>query len=198
MTGLVYLYLQNNSFFGNIPATLAYLSKLEHLYLDNNRLYGTIPNALNGLDNLQALWYESARHAAPFRATPRLGTLNTLTLMMMPWRTPLDGLLLPQKASARPRVPGRLTRQRSPPRSARRYSANMLTGTIPSSIGRLGALTELWLADNQLTGTIPCAPPSHAAPSPARPLAPTLAGCLIQRPQCHTHARRAFERCSWC
>jgi hypothetical protein len=173
MTGLVYLYLQNNSFFGNIPATLAYLSKLEHLYLDNNRLYGTIPNALNGLDNLQALWYESAQHAVPLRATPRLGTLNTLVLFITPWRTPLDGLLLPhaEKASAKP-LSGRLTRQRSLPHSARRYSANMLTGTIPSSIGRLGARTELWLADSQRSGAIPGARLPQAAPSPARPLAP--------------------------
>ena len=36
-----------------------------------------------------------------------------------------------------------------------RLSGNQLTGSIPSELGNLTSLTELWLGSNRLTGAIP-------------------------------------------
>ena len=35
------------------------------------------------------------------------------------------------------------------------FANNTLTGTVPTEMGNLNALAQLWLEDNPLTGTIP-------------------------------------------
>ena len=61
LTGLRWLYLQDNQLTGFIPTDLGKLTNLQLLYLNGNRLEGQIPTDLKDLSNLTLLYLNGNR-----------------------------------------------------------------------------------------------------------------------------------------
>ena len=74
---LQYLYLQDNRLTGTIPPQLGSLSRLLRLYLQDNQLTGTIPPQLGNLGSLQQLVLNGNNLTGPIPA--ELGNLTALT-----------------------------------------------------------------------------------------------------------------------
>jgi len=134
------LSLQNNSFTGRIPASLANLTSLSLLDLAFNLLEGTIPKGLGVLKDLRglALAFNNLSGETPI-SLYNLSSLEILQIQsnMLSGSIPTDiGNMFPSMRGL-----GLFT--------------NRFTGTIPTSLSNLTSLQELHLADNMLSGYVP-------------------------------------------
>ncbi|CAM9218603.1 unnamed protein product, partial [Ectocarpus sp. 12 AP-2014] len=140
LTALTKLNLGENNLTGPIPSALGGPTALEELLLDGNKLNGPIPFALGGLTALEKLHLHGNKLSGPI--PPTLGGLTALEELVL-LENELSG-----KCSRVADRRGTYVKLFSfgslpPPNSS---------GTIPSELGGLTALTGLGLGSNSLTG----------------------------------------------
>ncbi|KAJ0018548.1 hypothetical protein Pint_11470 [Pistacia integerrima] len=126
------LVLESNFFNGSIPPEINKLEKLQYVDLSSNKLSGSIPERLNGLKMM--------------RTRPQDGNLLGYVISSMYTGVELDMVskgLFQKHEVVRTYLNGI------------DFSANSLTGNIPSEIGLLKGLYMLNLSHNQLSGEIP-------------------------------------------
>ncbi|KAF8024826.1 hypothetical protein BT93_F1860 [Corymbia citriodora subsp. variegata] len=139
LPNLVALKLSNNSLFGNIPLSMAYLAKLTHLDLSQNKLSGNIPTLLGSLRSLQVLEFS---HNKLFGPIPQeIGNLTALLTLALTDNN-FSGSI--------PDSIGRLGNL-----TILLLNENKISGSIPSSIGNLSKLIQLNLRVNNLGGFLP-------------------------------------------
>lgn len=124
---------------GDIPASLGSLTQLRDLNLANNRLTGNIPDSLGNLSQLHSLGLSGNQLFGNIPAS--LGNLTELSDL---------GLVANQLTGNIPGSLGNLSQLHS-----LSLQQNQLTGDIPDSLGNLSQLQSLELSDNQLSGNIP-------------------------------------------
>ncbi|XVF16604.1 hypothetical protein REPUB_Repub10bG0046200 [Reevesia pubescens] len=142
-TSLTHLGMRSNRFNNYIPQEIGALKNLRSLDLSNNKLVGLIPSTLGQLTNLTTLDLSNNMLVGSIPSLRELTTLRTLNLssnmLIGPisfissigsWRIDLDQTYLD-------------------------LSNNMLVGPIPSSIGLLLGLEQVFLFSNQINGSIP-------------------------------------------
>ncbi|KAI6689286.1 hypothetical protein NL676_026114 [Syzygium grande] len=137
LPNLVALKLANNSLFGNIPPSMADLTKLTHLDLSRNNLSGNIPTQLGSLQSLQVLELSSNNFTGPIPS--EIGSLSNLAALILS-HNKLSGFI--------PKEIGML--------KSLKYlylMDNLITGPIPPSIGNMSSLL-VRLQNNSLTGNI--------------------------------------------
>ncbi|KAJ0082782.1 hypothetical protein Patl1_11669 [Pistacia atlantica] len=126
------LVLESNFFNGSIPPEINKLEKLQYVDLSSNKLSGSIPERLDGLKMM--------------RTRPQDGNLLGYVISSMYTGVELDMVskgLFQKYEVVRTYLNGI------------DFSANSLTGNIPSEIGLLKGLYMLNLSHNQLFGEIP-------------------------------------------
>lgn len=133
------LYLNNNSFQGEIPKNLTNCKDLREIKLIANNLTGKLPVELRSLQNLAVL--DLSLNNFPGKISPAIGNFSSLTFL---------GLLEARLEGIIPEEIGKLTRLQT-----LLIGGNNLTGTIPSSFYNLSSLTRVSLAFNNLEGSLP-------------------------------------------
>ncbi|WVZ72318.1 hypothetical protein U9M48_020800 [Paspalum notatum var. saurae] len=134
------LNLENNSFSGKLPNSIANLSTtLQHLYLGDNRISGFIPSNIGNLIGLEILLIANTSISGLIPET--IGRLENMVQL---------GLYNNRLSSLIPSSLGNLTRLNE----LLLYNA-ILEGPIPASLGNLTNLFVLDLSANQLNGSIP-------------------------------------------
>ncbi|XP_042005719.1 receptor-like protein kinase [Salvia splendens] len=121
------LYLSENSFTGSIPGSIGNLQGLRMLDLHSNRLSGSIPGSMGELQCLKEL--DLSNNSLSGRIPSSITRLKAVSVIC------LDN--------------NHLERSHTPSGSCRPF------GLIPSSIGNLRSLTELYLNSNRLSGQLP-------------------------------------------
>eukprot|EP00934_Nitzschia_sp_Nitz4_P000641 Nitzschia sp. Nitz4//scaffold5_size260463//7271//11006//NITZ4_000935-RA/size260463-augustus-gene-0.24-mRNA-1//-1//CDS//3329555199//641//frame0 len=136
---LVSLQLSDNSLSGDIPSTIAALTKLQTLRMAINSFRGTLPAAIGTLSNLRSLYLYSNffRSSIP----PEYGELVRLRELDLGSNN-LSGQIPTEFGSM------------SSLESLSLYD-NQLTGQIPSTLGVLTSLTVLYLDGNSFSPTLP-------------------------------------------
>ena len=145
LSNLVTLNLSGNEFGGTLPAQVGNLNHLAHLNLSDNQLRGMIPSSFSRSVN----WLDIDLSGNQLEGTiPPLTVVNSLDLA--------DN----QLTGSIPALGGSLG-----PSGLLDLSNNQLSGSIPDTWGvqstgtppttKLGGVTRLRLAGNQLTGRIP-------------------------------------------
>ncbi|CAI5504716.1 unnamed protein product, partial [Closterium sp. Naga37s-1] len=152
------LYLASNSLEGPIPATFKRLNSLMYLDLSyNKRINGSIPAFIGNLWLLESLVMEHCNLSGPTR--PSLGGLSLLVdLFLSSNRLPLDVPCILSPCSRHPASYHSIEALPShgPHSSVHRAIEHCsLTGPIPSSLGALSLLVEIFLSSNRLSGRIP-------------------------------------------
>uniref|UniRef100_A0A0D9VLK9 Leucine-rich repeat-containing N-terminal plant-type domain-containing protein n=1 Tax=Leersia perrieri TaxID=77586 RepID=A0A0D9VLK9_9ORYZ len=156
LTQLQMLLLTNNSITGPIPPSLGNLSSLRNLYLDYNHLEGLIPASLGKFPALQELSLEANMLTGKFPALQELSleanmltgefpqsmwNLSTLRVMGVGLNM-LQGSIVANICEKFPLM---------------RFfglNENRFNGVIPS-LSNLSRLTDLYLATNNFTGSVP-------------------------------------------
>ncbi len=175
LANLTFLWLSDNEFAGPIPSELGDLSNLEWLYLDNNELTGPIPSELDNLDNLTELRLDGNELCIPADATLQ-GWLEALSFQSdtvvqceSDTKTDRDILEALYNATDGPNWTNKDNWLTDAPLDQWHgvstddqgqvidldLRRNRLSGSIPSELGSLANLTQLWLSVNDLTGPIP-------------------------------------------
>ena len=139
------LTLEDNKFDGHIPASIGISSKIEYIDLALNNISGPIPRSFGKLSKLSYLFLEGnmieASNDESWEFLHAMGNCSLLQLISLEDNQLQGGI----------------------PSSVGNMSVNLrffalaqnhLSGTIPTSIGNLHGLTYLWLAFNNLTGTV--------------------------------------------
>ena len=129
------LYLDSNTFEGNIPASLGNATGLEQIELSNNSFTGKIPTSFGKLSNLTFLNLElnqlEARESRDWEFFNELRYCRSLNMLSLSGNQ-LHGHI--------PQFVGNL-----PPSLEELYLyGNSLTGQVPRSIRNLSALAKLW------------------------------------------------------
>ncbi|KAL5228397.1 hypothetical protein ABZP36_016662 [Zizania latifolia] len=140
LTQLQKLHLRNNSFTGEIPASLANLSSLQYLHMGYNQLEGLIPAGLGNKPALRYLNFHDNRLSGRFPTS--LWNLSALTVLAAS-RNKLQGS-----------IPANIG-DKFPDMQQFALEENMFTGVIPSSLFNLSSLTNLYLSSNRFTGFVP-------------------------------------------
>jgi Leucine-rich repeat (LRR) protein len=136
---LASILLENNLFTGTIPE-FSISSRLIYLYLSNNTLEGSIPSSIGNLQFLEELFLGNTTLEGPIPT--ELGRCSNPKVAIFEINN-----LTGDVSSIINTLPLSLT--------ALELTFNHLSGTIPSSTGRLTDLYFLDLAGNNLNGTIP-------------------------------------------
>jgi len=111
------------------------------LIIDKNNLNGTIPKEIAALRSLSELHiYTNQIHGT---LPSELGTLTNLTFIDLEVNALQGTLFIPEILKAADTL------------KYFRASNNNFTGSIPTWIGNLSKLQELWATGNSLTGSIP-------------------------------------------
>jgi hypothetical protein len=134
----VSLFLDDNQFTGEIPASLGDLLGLSSLSLGSNQINGTIPASLGSLQNLHYLHLNDNQLSGEIPAS--LGSLATLRSLR---------LGLNQLTGDIPSSLGSLSELFNLD-----LSSNNLIGQIPSSFGSLSQIYTIDLSSNNLIGAI--------------------------------------------
>ncbi|KAH6765225.1 hypothetical protein C2S51_016474 [Perilla frutescens var. frutescens] len=164
------LGLSQNQFSGNLPSNIGKFSllNLEELYLHHNRLNGEIPSYITNASRLTTLSLESNSFSGSIPDFGNLRLLNWLSISENNLSSPTQELRFLSSLvdcqylelldiSSNP-LHGVL------PTSFTNLSASLLTlaaedchiiGAIPSELGNLSSLLDIFLDGNQLTGRIP-------------------------------------------
>ncbi len=139
LTGLRWLYLQDNQLTGFIPTDLGKLTNLQLLYLNGNRLEGQIPTDLKDLSNLTLL------HLNGNRLEGQIPT-DLKSLSNLQWLALSDNHLSGE-------IPEELAELSN--LKLLHLEDNHLSGSIPAALGTLTNLQWLVLSHNHLSGEIP-------------------------------------------
>ncbi|XP_077226177.1 putative receptor-like protein kinase At3g47110 [Tasmannia lanceolata] len=164
LTFLREIYLQQNSFSGQIPQDIGRLFRLRYLVMSNNSLGGEIPSNLTHCRDLGVieLGYNELTGKIPIQ----LSTLPKLSWLFL-YNNNLTGSIPPQlgnvssltrlyliENSLEGCIPHDLARINNLMQIT--LSSNLLSGTVPSSFyNNLSFLVEFAVTDNQLHGTLP-------------------------------------------
>ncbi|KAF5185543.1 Leucine-rich repeat receptor-like protein kinase pxc2 [Thalictrum thalictroides] len=144
LTSLVYLDLAFNKLDGSIPTSVSSLKDLRILYLQNNLLNGNLPQL-----KILAIRYNGFHDVI---GKPENGNIGFPDLRILDLSynnfTAID--LSNNKFEGIDPLVGKLKGLRS-----LNISHNMISGSIPSSLGNLTLLESLDLSDNKLSGYIP-------------------------------------------
>jgi Leucine rich repeat len=173
----IILSMPRNNVSGTLPQDLGYLSHLEQIWLENNVIWGRIPKEAASLARLEVL--SLAENALSGSMPTEIGMLRSLEYLQLSYNR-LSGQI--------PTAIGRLTNLRSLDMSHNAFTGtvgflssgleksrlkdapelgflpnlsdiflreNMLTGTIPHEISRLANLYQVDFSGNALTGPIP-------------------------------------------
>uniref|UniRef100_A0A6N2LKF7 Protein kinase domain-containing protein n=1 Tax=Salix viminalis TaxID=40686 RepID=A0A6N2LKF7_SALVM len=135
---LLILDLQNNSLSGTIPSQIGNLSKIIELNLCHNEFTGSIPSEIGFLKSLNLL--KLCDNHCSGSIPHEIGKLTSLSILFL-WSNKLSGFI-PQEIWLLESL------------NQLDLSAN-LSGPIPSSIGNMTMLNEIFLHQNNLTGWIP-------------------------------------------
>lgn len=139
LTRLRRFSLSKNAFTGSIPSSLGSLLYLQELYLDNNRLTGSIPPSFNGMVRLKRLELQNNNLSGEFPDMGRLGNLYFVDLS--------DNSFSGHFPAGFPRSVIELS-----------IRNNYLTGRIVgNTISELRFLQVLDLSHNELSGRAPAA-----------------------------------------
>ncbi|XVF78332.1 hypothetical protein PTKIN_Ptkin14bG0123800 [Pterospermum kingtungense] len=141
------LYLGHNNLSGNIPDSLFNASKLTNLELQNNSFSGLIPNKLGHLRFLEVLRLWSNNLTAEtsngeFTFFSSLATCRHLKVLELAFN-PLNGIL--------PRSISNL----STSLQKVHLEGCKIRGIIPMEIGNLNSVISIYLSSNELSGSIP-------------------------------------------
>ncbi|KDP38866.1 hypothetical protein JCGZ_05023 [Jatropha curcas] len=139
LVGLTTMSIQVNQITGTIPMEIGNLEKLQVLYLDRNRLSGPIPSSIGNLSLLIQLQLEDNN----FRTALPSGLYWHNMLFLNRARSNIIGSIPKQVFSTASML------------VAIDLSLNNFEGTLPSEIGNLFNLNELYASENRLTGKIP-------------------------------------------
>ncbi|KAK2633234.1 hypothetical protein EUGRSUZ_L00183, partial [Eucalyptus grandis] len=135
------LFLNNNSFSGQIPSNISHCSSLLVLDLSYNMLEGNLPTELSFLSKLQKLVLY--KNSLMGNISPLVGNLSSLQKFSV-WSNSLSGTI--------PEIIGRL-------RNLNHLSLGLnkfVEGGLPSNLGfTLSNLERIYLNGNHLTGLIP-------------------------------------------
>lgn len=165
LTNLTNLDLSGNSLTGSIPQELGHSPKLQGLNLASNHLNGPIPKSFGLLGSLVKLNLSKNKLDGSLPAS--LGNLKELTHMDLSFNK-LSGEL-PSELSKMLNLVGIYIQQNRFSGSVEtlfcsslawkvetvNFSVNLLTGSLPRSLGNLSYLTNLDLHQNHFTGEIP-------------------------------------------
>ncbi|XP_047340241.1 putative receptor-like protein kinase At3g47110 [Impatiens glandulifera] len=139
LTFLRYLWLDNNTFHGEIPNEIGGLYRLKVLTLQRNSFQGRIPASLSRCSNIVELWigFNNLVGTIP----EEFSSLSMLKVISVPSNNLTGGI---------PKFLGNVTSLET-----LSVTNNHFSGTIPNNLGRLKNLVQLGLAGNQISGTIP-------------------------------------------
>lgn len=140
LKNLTLLYADQNQLTGSIPSTIGNLHKLGSLSLARNKLTGVIPNSIGNLDQVEEMYLDNNELEGTIPSTLE-GCKNLLILNLSSNR--LDG-----------NIPVELFRLSSLSRGLD-LSHNLISGSIPSQVGSLINLGQLYLSGNLLSGKVP-------------------------------------------
>ncbi|KAF9689551.1 hypothetical protein SADUNF_Sadunf01G0103900 [Salix dunnii] len=139
------LALNNNSFYGTIPSELGNCTELQGIFLQGNYLSGPIPSEMGNLTALQNLNNPDVIHLCLsqfLKGYDRFAVgLQCAVSSVDMYTSPSIGFFLLQMKLIR--------------YFYRDISSNSLSGSIPSSLGRLNKLITFNVSNNFLVGPIP-------------------------------------------
>uniref|UniRef100_M8B1E0 non-specific serine/threonine protein kinase n=1 Tax=Aegilops tauschii TaxID=37682 RepID=M8B1E0_AEGTA len=138
MPNLEHLNLSSHQFVGEIPASLAKLTKLQSLILGSNSLSGGIPPVLGSISGLRALELHSNPLGGAIPAS--LGNLRSLERINVSLAL-LDSTI-PRELSGCTNL------------TVVGLAGNKLSGKLPVSLAKLTKIQEFNVSKNMLTGTI--------------------------------------------
>ncbi|KAK8527046.1 hypothetical protein V6N12_054274 [Hibiscus sabdariffa] len=151
-----------NNFSGPLPSELGNCLMLEQLYFDSSGVSGEIPATFANLQNLQVMWASDTQLTG--RIPDFIGNWSRLTVLRFQGNSfegPIPSTFSNLTSLTELRISG-LSNASSLAfiRDMRSLSVldlrnNNISGTIPSSIGEYGNLTQLDLSFNNITGQIP-------------------------------------------
>ncbi|URD75776.1 Protein TOO MANY [Musa troglodytarum] len=168
LTNLVFLDLSTNNIVGSIPETIGACIHMKVLHLADNQISGEIPATIGGLQNLLELILKGNSFTGEIPDT--IGRLHSLEHLDIS-NNNLSGSLPKTMGGlcnltiidlSQNNIGGELTNlfdglsactQRTSLLSLHMQS-NHLNGTIPSSMGRVSQLVDLFLSSNSLVGNI--------------------------------------------
>ncbi|CAL9115668.1 unnamed protein product [Musa textilis] len=144
LQNLQLLSLDNNLISGQIPATIGGLQNLHELYLSGNSVIGQIPDTIGRLHSLEYLDISNNNLSGSLPKT--MGGLCNLTMIHL----------------SQNNISGELTNLFDGLSACTQWTSslslymqsNHLNGTIPSSMGRVSQLRDLYLSSNSLVGNI--------------------------------------------
>ncbi|KAF8034228.1 hypothetical protein BT93_C0497 [Corymbia citriodora subsp. variegata] len=141
MADLEVLILSATSFSFDIPASIARLQRLRILHLNQSEYNGTYPEEIFGLSNLEELSLAYNPQFVPSQLPQNFTTLKKLRFFSMP-QTNLFG-----------RIPETVRDMEA--LECLNLGANPLTGKIPGSIFALRNLSQLYVYQTNVSGSIP-------------------------------------------
>ncbi|XP_059627985.1 probable LRR receptor-like serine/threonine-protein kinase At3g47570 [Cornus florida] len=140
ITNLRVMVLDNNSFGGMLPKSIANFStKFQFFNLANNQLFGSIPEGIENLINLN--WLNMWGNKFTGNIPTEIGMLRNLNELSLAYN---------KFSGSIPSSLGNLTML-----NLLNLANNNLNGSIPLSLGKCHNLLLLDLAENNLNGTIP-------------------------------------------
>ncbi|XBH96771.1 hypothetical protein VPH35_087092 [Triticum aestivum] len=140
LTSLTEFSLSNNSFTGHIPASLANLSHLQILDLTSNQLVGSIPPGLESIQNMQYFsLYDNLLSGMLPLSLYNWSSLEVLDVAL----NMLYGTIPDDIGSKFPKM------------KALSLSSNHFSGPLPSSISNMSDLTRIFLWKNRFSGYVP-------------------------------------------
>lgn len=146
MTQLTLLTLQDNSLTGTIMSEIGKLSNMKLLLFDRNFLNGTIPTTVGTMSSLKSIHIWGNKLSGPIPS--EMGLLSELTDISCKCYL-LETLLAKI-----------ISHSLSDPLDFFVsfffiVMNNLLTGTVPTTLGKLSLLADFVLFDNMLTGSMP-------------------------------------------
>ncbi|GFY80296.1 leucine-rich receptor-like protein kinase family protein [Actinidia rufa] len=142
------LDLSSNKFSGSIPNLTSLFHSLTTFSVKNNSLEGILPPVLGSYERLSAI--DLSLNKFDGSIPPSFFTSMTLTNLNLSGNQFVGSIPLHGSQSGE-----LLVLPSYPPMESLDLSENILTGTLPSDIGKLGGLKLLNLAKNHLSGQIP-------------------------------------------
>ena len=163
LTGLKFLFLNDNSLTGSIPSELGTMPALVRLMVADNDLSGSIPSSIGNIATLEQIWLHD--NSLTGSIPSELGSLSNLTGLSLgsnnltgpiPWQfiglDSIEGMNLGNNGLTGP-IPEEFVNLTT--LKALSLVNNELSGQIPRGLTRLTQLGSLQLVGNEFTGCVP-------------------------------------------